>query len=71
MFIEFIIASHWHNLFPIKCILKELGDVENWARTIESDVQQIQRGLELAYKHQRQLNNQASRQQMRGRTEGD
>jgi hypothetical protein len=30
--------------------LKELGDVENWARSIESDMREIAAGLEHAYK---------------------
>ncbi|XP_034111182.1 biogenesis of lysosome-related organelles complex 1 subunit 1 [Drosophila nasuta] len=33
--------------------LKELGDVENWARSIEGDMQVIQQSLELAYKASR------------------
>lgn len=33
--------------------LKELGDVENWARSIEGDMQVIQQSLEMAYKTSR------------------
>lgn len=33
--------------------LKELGDVENWARSIEGDMQVIQQSLEMAYKASR------------------
>ncbi|EDW60893.1 biogenesis of lysosome-related organelles complex 1 subunit 1 [Drosophila virilis] len=33
--------------------LKELGDVENWARSIEGDMQVVQQTLELAYKTSR------------------
>ncbi|XP_067633378.1 biogenesis of lysosome-related organelles complex 1 subunit 1 [Eurosta solidaginis] len=35
--------------------LKELGDVENWARSIEGDIQVIQNTLEIAYKTSRQI----------------
>lgn len=30
--------------------LKELGDVENWARTIETDITTLASALEYAYK---------------------
>jgi len=33
--------------------LKELGNVENWARSIEGDMQVVQQTLEMAYKTSR------------------
>lgn len=38
--------------------LKELGDVENWARSIESDMRVVQGTLEIAYKTSRQSQQQ-------------
>jgi biogenesis of lysosome-related organelles complex 1 subunit 1 len=38
------------NVFP----LQELGDVENWARTIEKDMRTITTALEVAYKIERE-----------------
>lgn len=41
----------WLNLVDsFSSALKELGDVENWAKTIEGDVRTITTALEIAYK---------------------
>lgn len=34
--------------------LKELGDVENWARSIENDLRSVTGALEIAYKSARE-----------------
>lgn len=44
-------TQQWLNLVEqYSSALKEIGDVENWAKTIASDMQTITRALENAYK---------------------
>lgn len=48
-------SQQWLQLIDnFSSALKELGDVENWARSIETDMQTIQGTLEIAYKTSRQ-----------------
>ncbi|EDW74744.1 uncharacterized protein Dwil_GK15842 [Drosophila willistoni] len=47
-------TNQWLQLIDtVSGALKELGDVENWARSIENDMYQIQQTLEVAYKASR------------------
>ncbi|EDV27177.1 uncharacterized protein TRIADDRAFT_54870 [Trichoplax adhaerens] len=45
------VASQWMGLVDgFNQSLKEIGDVENWAKTIENDMQVVCKSLEFAYK---------------------
>lgn len=45
-------TQQWLNLVEsFSSALKELGDVENWAKTIEADVRTITTALEIVYKN--------------------
>lgn len=48
-------TQQWMNLIDgFSGALKELGDIENWARSIENDMKSITGALEVAYKATRQ-----------------
>lgn len=50
-------TQQWLNLVEsFSGALKELGDVENWARTIEGDVRTITMALEIVYKGSQESN---------------
>ncbi|XP_037944838.1 biogenesis of lysosome-related organelles complex 1 subunit 1-like [Teleopsis dalmanni] len=54
-------TQQWLNLIDnFSSALKELGDVENWARSIEDDMKIVQGTLEIAYKTSRQIQNPKS-----------
>lgn len=45
-------TQQWLNIVELfSSALKELGDVENWAKTIEGDVRLITNALENVYKN--------------------
>ncbi|KAL3268085.1 hypothetical protein HHI36_007212 [Cryptolaemus montrouzieri] len=45
-------TQQWLNLVEnFNSALKELGDVENWAKTIENEIKVITNALETVYKH--------------------
>lgn len=48
-------SQQWLQLIEgFSSALKELGDVENWARSIEADMQVMTYSLEIAYKTSRE-----------------
>jgi hypothetical protein len=45
-------TQQWLTLVEtFSCALKEIGDVENWAKSIEGDVRTISTALEIVYKN--------------------
>lgn len=52
-------TQQWLNLVEsLSGALKEIGDVENWAKTIEGDVRTINTALESVYKNSQEANQQ-------------
>lgn len=50
-------TQQWLNLVEsLSNALKEIGDVENWAKTIEGDVRTISTALESVYKNSQENN---------------
>lgn len=50
-------TQQWLNLVEtFSGALKEIGDVENWAKTIEGDVRTISTALETVYKNSQETN---------------
>lgn len=54
-------TQQWLNLVEnFSSALKEIGDVENWAKTIEGDVRIISTALETVYKNTQEANQQST-----------
>ncbi|XP_018326115.1 biogenesis of lysosome-related organelles complex 1 subunit 1-like [Agrilus planipennis] len=54
-------TQQWVNLIEsFSSSLKELGDVENWAKTIEGDVRTITQALDIVYKASQEAQSQQS-----------
>lgn len=52
-------TQQWLNIVELfSSALKELGDVENWAKTIEGDVRLITNALENVYKNSQESSSQ-------------
>lgn len=52
-------TQHWVNLVDsFSSALKELGDVENWSKTIETDLRTITAALEIVYKGSQDASNE-------------
>ncbi|GJQ87365.1 hypothetical protein Trydic_g17409 [Trypoxylus dichotomus] len=52
-------TQQWLNIVELfSSALKELGDVENWAKTIEGDVRLITNALENVYKNSQETSSQ-------------
>lgn len=52
-------TQQWLNLVEsLSSALKEIGDVENWAKTIEGDVRTISIALESVYKNSQETSQQ-------------